>query len=44
MAAAFSALAAFKRQLHHPDRLQGIVLLHLNPTGTVYGDCRKNDK
>jgi hypothetical protein len=34
MAAAFTALAAFKRHSCHPDRIPGIALLHLNLTGT----------
>jgi hypothetical protein len=33
MAAAFTALAAFKWHSCHPDRIQGIALEHLNLTG-----------
>jgi len=34
MAAALTALAAFKRHSYHHDRYRVLSLLHLNPTGT----------
>ena len=41
MAAAFTALAAFKWHSCHPDRIPGIALTQLNFTGTWYNDLQK---